>query len=485
MTVNDTSASNNTGYDAIASTKQEPLSFKEGLLKARSHIVFILGLITAFGIVMKLESWKSDEEIARLQAASGNANNGGTPAVITNYADGGFDFKKSEGIPVATHGALTEQEMQWARTAWKYFENNTDPKTGLVNSVDKYNSTTMWDMGSYLLALISAQRLGIINQSEFDTRLKKTLSTLSTLGLFENGVPNKAYNTTSSQMTDYTNQPSQAGIGWSALDLGRMLVPLNIIVWHYPDHAKSVKQVLSRWDLSKVVHDGKLHGAGVSSGKTNNWQEGRLGYEEYSSKPFSAIGLDVSNAMQYDSHVSTIDIYGVEIPFDSRTPDKFKAQNYVLSEPYILGELEYGNDETAKEIAYRVYRAQEERFKKEGILTAVTEDHVDQKPYFVYNTVYSGGQPWRCLSPSGEDFPDLRSVSTKAAFGWHAMYNTDYTRKLTDKVQSLNDPARGWYAGVYEKSGQANKAITCNTNGVVLEALAYKKFGPAFSFKAQ
>jgi hypothetical protein len=447
--------------------QQEKLSFKEGLLKARSHIVFIIGLIAAFGIVMKLESWKSDEEIARMNAQ----------APVRE-----FNLENTVNIPTpARVAALSEQEMQWARTAWKYFENNTQP-TGLANSVDNFPSTTMWDMGSYLLALISAERLEIINKAEFDKRMAAALTSLEKLPLFDGVLPNKAYNTMSGEMTDYNNQPNTRGLGWSALDMARIMVPLNIIVWNYPEHAKNIKGIINRWKLNNIVKDGELQGAGISDdSKTQYWQEGRLGYEEYAAKPFNLLDMDVSKANRYGANFSMVNIFGIDVPVDSRKPEDFGSQNYVISEPYILDELEFGWDAMAKELAYRVYRAQEERFKKTGILTAVTEDHVDRAPYFVYNTVYSGGKEWRCIDPGGKDVPDLRSLSTKAAFGWDAVFKTNYTKKLVDKVQSLNDPARGWYAGVYEKDQQTNKSITCNTNAVVLEALAYKKFGPAFT----
>ncbi|MES2767352.1 MAG: DUF3131 domain-containing protein [Bacteroidota bacterium] len=463
-------------------TEPEPLSFKEGLLRARSHIIFILGLITAFTIIIKLEAWKSDEQTTvkaePIQAPIQSSE------VHTPREQKDFLLAKSENIPAPARAALSAEEKQWAQTAWKYFENNTNAETGLVNSVDNYASTTMWDMGSYFMALISAYRLEIIPKAEFDQRLDKALATLQKVPLFDNSVPNKAYNTATGRMTDYRNQPSEKGIGWSALDLGRFLVPMNIIVWNYPSHAAQVRGLLSRWNFQSVVNNGILYGSGVdTTGKKTIWQEGRLGYEQYAAKPFNTLGLDVSNAIRYDRHFATMNVNDIEIGFDNRTPEEWHAQNYVLSEPYILDGLEYGGDITSRELAWRIYRAQEERFKKTGILTAATEDHVDREPYFVYNTVFSGGQAWRCMSPSGKDFPELRSLSTKAAFGWHALYNTDYTKKLISKIQSLKDPARGWYGGVYENNNQTNKAISCNTNAVILEALAYKKFGQANNLK--
>lgn len=48
-------------------------------------------------------------------------------------------------------GKLTAQEMTMARNAWQYFVANYQPTTGLVNAVNKYPSTTMWDSAPTLL----------------------------------------------------------------------------------------------------------------------------------------------------------------------------------------------------------------------------------------------------------------------------------------------------------------------------------------------
>jgi hypothetical protein len=120
-----------------------------------------------------------------------------------------------------------------------------------------------------------------------------------------------------------------------------------------------------------------------------------------------------------------------------------------------------------------MYRAQEERFRKTGIPTAVTEDHLDRPPYFAYNAVYSDGKTWNTVTEKGESLPALRTLSVKAAFGWHALYQSEYTARLIDAVADLHDEDKGWYAGRYEADGSANRALTANTNAVVLESLAY------------
>ena len=221
-----------------------------------------------------------------------------------------------------------------------------------------------------------------------------------------------------------------------------------------------------------------MQGATVTeNGKTLYVQEGRLGYEEYAAKSFTLMGLDVANALRYTDFLRLVDIYGTSVATDSRDPLQFQAHNYVVSEPYILDGLEFGWDHLSKELAWRVYQAQAARFKETGILTAVSEDNIDQAPYFVYNTVYTDGKPWNAITEKGEDASQFKSLSTKAVFGWHVLYETDYTKKLMGKMEALADPAKGWYSGLYEVTGKPNKAITANTNGIILEALAYKQTG--------
>jgi hypothetical protein len=190
------------------------------------------------------------------------------------------------------------------------------------------------------------------------------------------------------------------------------------------------------------------------------------------------MGTDVFGALKYDDFLEYVNIYGLQIPTDSRTPDRYKAFNYVVSESYILDGLEYGFDNFSREFAYRVYRAQEERYRKTGILTAVSEDNIDTVPYFVYNTVFTAGKEWSCITDKGEDVSQFRSLSTKAVFGWYVLYQTPYTKEMLEKVSTLYDAEKGWYSGLYERTGKPNKAITCNTNAIILESLCYKKYGP-------
>jgi hypothetical protein len=435
------------------------MTFLEGLRNARSHIIFLAAMISAGCLIMALQAWEPGAGLTFKESIQKSAK---------------------QLPPAAAPRALSAREHGWAKVAWTYFENNYQPATGLANSVDQFPASTMWDTGSYLMAMISAYRLGLVTESEFDDKMTRALGSLAKMPLFDQKLPNKSYNTISLAMVDYTNKVTSRGLGWSAIDVGRLLVPFNILIWNYPRHNSEVRAVLNRWDLTSLLQQGELHGAAVDAGgKTVYLQEGRFGYEQYSAKSFGLMGGDVGTALSYYDHLKIINIDGVRVPTDNRTADKYHAHVYAVSEPYILDGLEFGWDASSRAFARDIYEAQVKRFRLTGVLTAVSEDNLDQPPYFAYNTVWADGKPWNTITDEGKDLSQLRTLSTKAAMGWLALYRADYTARFEGVLDGLYDPAKGWFAGRYERDGKQNRALTANTNAIMLESLCYLQNGIA------
>ncbi len=427
----------------------------KSLQRARHHIVFLLALI--FGSV-----------------------------VI--YFLNGIDMKR-QGLGVVvikdkvapelniTVRKLNKEELDAAKVAWSYFENNYQESTGLVNSVDNFPSTTLWDSGNYMMALISAKNLHIIEENVYEDRMNKILDTFSKIKLYRGALPNKVYNTQTLEMSNYENKATKKGIGWSAIDIGRLLIPLAYLQYNEPKFSNKIDSILRRWSIKDMTKEGALFGAIVKNGKESLLQEGRLGYEQYTSKMFASFGVDITNALRYDKFLEFTDIEGYSIPYDRRDKKHSTANNYVLMEPYMLDGLEFGWDYFSKEFSYRLYAAQEARYKETGTLTAVTEDHLDKAPYFIYNCIYVNRKEWVAIDDNGKVHNDMKQLSTKASFAMDALYHTEYTKKLIKKVNSLKSP-RGWYTGIYEKDEKLNKSLTCNTNAIILESLMYKEHGP-------
>ncbi|MDH2327352.1 DUF3131 domain-containing protein [Cereibacter sp. SYSU M97828] len=434
------------------------MSFRRNLARARSHIIFIVALLAGLALVLHLEGLLRN------------------PFAVQAPPDP-LDRIEAVPMPLAVPGPPTEGDLDQARTAWRYFQNNIHPETGLANSADQYPSTTMWETGSFLIALISAHRLGIVDDAEVEDRLTRALESLARIPLFEDSLPNKAYDVRSLAMVNYQNQPTAIGLGWSALDMARLLSALEAVERNYPDQAGRVDAVISRFDLSRLVREGRLNGSNVTDGLTVEHQEGRIGYEQYGGKALMLYGLDALHAVGIEDNLVVREVGGVTVPADGRL-NRNQVPAFITSEPFILDGLEFGFDGTSHRFASAVYLAQEMRYRETGVLTAVTEGHISEAPYFAYATVWGGGAPWAVLTLAGDRLDSRRTLSVKAAFGWDALFDTGYTDELLAGVAALADPQKGWPEGLYEASGEVNDSFTANTNAVVLAAIAFRSHGP-------
>jgi hypothetical protein len=377
----------------------------------------------------------------------------------------------------AAASALTPAELAMAKRAWQYFERNWQTSTGLVNSANDFPSVTIWDQAAAMAALVSAKELELVPDSEFQTKMSQMLATLAKLPLYKGELPNKVYNSQTLLPVGYGTVTTRKEIGWSAIDLGRMAIWLKIVGGKYPQLKTQTETVWKSWDVTRLVKDGEMFGTAVVDGKEQYNQEGRLGYESYAAYGLKLWGLSAPKALDTKANTAFVGIYGQGVPYDRRDAKNSGANNYVLSEPYILDGIETGFQALPQAYADRVLAAQEARYKTTKQLTAVTEDNLDRAPYFVYNSLFVNGKAWANITDKGDDYHQLRFLSAKAAIGWHVLYDTPYTNKLSDFVMDKLQAEGGWYNGFYEVLRQPNKAQTANNNGVILQSLLYKKVG--------
>jgi hypothetical protein len=367
---------------------------------------------------------------------------------------------------------LTAEEKKlyqdMAAASWKYLDTYYNNTTGLVNATPDWANTTIWDVGGQLMGFRAAKELGLISQADFDKRVGKTLSTLEKEPLFRSVAYSKVYSTTG---LGYGEGGSH---GYAATDLGRFLVALKVLSANEPALRDQIARVVKRIDFSQVVKDGYLYGQLIgSSGKPWTFQEGRIGYEQYVARGFSEWGADVANAMDVNKNARPKTVMGVTILEDTRYTDR------LLSEPFILYGIELGLSGPYRDLAANVLKLQQARYDSTGKMTIVSEDASRQPPtYFYYYCVYCSGKPFVIdQSTPGKLLDGPRWVSTKAAFGWHALMPNDYTKKAIDFVAPANDPQKGWATGVTESDRQSTKAWDVNTASVLLEIAAYQLRG--------
>lgn len=392
--------------------------------------------------------------------------------------------------PTPRRRPLSDLQQRLGAAAWTYMFNNFQPTTCLINSVENFPSTTMWDVGSEIAGLLSAYDLGYATEHTLHLWLACLLDTLASLELYQGQLPNKVYHTQTLAMVGYDNQPAE--VGFSALDIGRLLIWLRIVAERFPEHAPAVDAVLARWQLCDLVDAcGTLYGARPGpDGLPEPVQEGRLGYEEYAARGYALWGIDVRGAAAL-APFDTACIYGIDIPFDARDPRVYGAHTYVVTESNALDGIEFNwdaatdddgddrrhTDPGAADRARRVFEVQRARYRDTGILTARSEHQLAAEPYFVYDTIYSDGYFWNTITESGRYMPDMAAVSSKAAVSMFVLWRTPYTARLLRAVGSAFDPTRGIYEGIFEQGYGMVPVMTLNNNGIVLEALAYQVGG--------
>ena len=462
---------------ATLPTERTPrMSFRQNLIKARSHIVFLVALMAGLALVISLENTITDEE------ANSMTDQNKTIDAMTLPKSPISAFDAVIPLPLAITGESAPNDIRYAKIAWRYFENNTHPETGLVNSADKYPSTTMWETGSYFIAVISADLLGLIDKAEAEARIGLALTTLSKLRLFDDMLPNKAYNVQTAALVDYSNKPDERGLGWSALDVARMVGSFGQVQNRYPNLSPKIAQVLDKWDLSQMVKNGHLVGGNLANNKLRYDQEGRVGYEQYAAKAMMLFGFDMVTAYDAEPHLMVKEVMGHPVPVDDRL-HRNVTPAFTVSEPYIFDGLEFGFDARSHKFATAIYHAQEARYRETGILTAVSESHLDEAPYFAYSSIWGGGAPWAVMTFKGDRLDSKRTVTTKVAFAMDALFGTEYSRALVSAIAPLGETDRGWPEGIYEIDGSTNASFTTNTNATVLASLAFRVNGPLIKTK--
>jgi len=408
------------------------------------------------------------DEVARVLVEAGV-----DPAARNRAGETARRPARAEAIPAlavapasaaATPGAGDPIFAEAARQAWRYIEEHHRPETGLVDGAVGWERATMWDAGSVLAAYFSARTLGLLDPQEYTRRVARVLRTLREAPLVDGVTFARAYP---------TRGGGPAGSpGWSPTDLGRLLLWLKIVAERDPALAADAEAVARRGNLAPVLRDGYMWGARGTAGKRAEYQEGRLGYEQYAAAGFAAWGLHAEKAQSFTRNSIPLEVLGQPLMADMRGYDR------LTSDPIVLYGLELGWPEEAQPLARALLAAQEERFKRTGLVTILGEDAIGIAPHFFY---------YYCAYTNAKEFavdvqdPDAvvsgpRWVSAKSAFAWHALLPSAYTRRAVEAVRPAAS-ARGWASGVFEGTRRSTGAENVNTEAVILEAAAYARAG--------
>ena len=146
-----------------------------------------------------------------------------------------------------------------AALAWQYFDwgmanfNGMVPSTGWFEDGARqgYPFATMWDVASYVMAAISARRIGLIDDPAFAKTIDTILTFLSASSYTLGGakLPH-----TERRLGRQSGQRR----GFDSADTGRLLVALKILD-DYTGQSFRVAKVVAGWDLAPALADGEMH----------------------------------------------------------------------------------------------------------------------------------------------------------------------------------------------------------------------------------
>ncbi len=371
-------------------------------------------------------------------------------------------------VLVASPGAphFSDDDQQAAVLAWRYVQANRQPQTGLINGKDGYPFVTVADIADALAVEVAAEGLKLISLESFERETALLLTTLAQLPLYHDELFNREYDARAGRFVDLSGRISPSGSGWSATDVGRLLVWLKILGARYPDYSDTTTSIVRRLRMRRMVAGGQLASAIFDADNEQVVTDARLGAEQYTAAALSLWGLDLSSILNYD-HARSVRSNGVLLIADRRT------RGFISPHIFPTAVIEIGGiDGCFERIGLHLLTAQLDRRRRSGVPTMIADELLDKAPWFVYSSVLDDEEKWRVATYQNESRPELRTQSTRAAFLWDAVFPTAAVRRLRLQAQRSNAATRGFYSGIYE-SGEPNHALTLATNAAILEAMLY------------
>jgi hypothetical protein len=368
----------------------------------------------------------------------------------------------------------SNQDGVWinrAKIAWKYFAPGKGVviNTGLHQGTKWWHYFTEWDLGNYIIAIIAADKLGIIDDSVWtaDYRIEKILGFLENREL--NDDPNyqvpylvyDAYNGSPGWKTD----PNIAKKTTNPSDAGRLLIALKKLKEYKPNLANRIDNIVLRNNYAYVAE------------QTSEWGEGF--YRYYIAQGFAAFNIytakvneSLKEMERLDEEVNSgtyVEVYGERLP-----------TSWITTEPIVLGIMELNLDGIFKKYAQRVYNALEKRYKVVGMYQAWSEGQYDDfegigARYLYEWIVTPPNSIWVIMqqgTPGPINIPPV--IYTKTVFALDAIYRTNYTNNMVKYILSIPGVIApddwGFIEGVSENGRVLEDVITAATNAFIIES---------------
>jgi len=352
-----------------------------------------------------------------------------------------FQLNVFQTAPTSSQQLLTQPPyassdwMDWGKTAWTYFLPGigVNSASGLHMSNLDFPCFTDWDLGGYIMSIIAASRLGLIQMPGtwgFNYRIQAVLIFLLKRPVLQTPYPNTPYQFYSSiNSTGYQRCTLLPPSYTNAADEGRLLDALHLVETYArnPTFNNDATIIIAR-----------------SAAMYNNFGNTCCNVADYypylMGEGYRAFGYNVSVFSAINSYTG---------PFYSLNGQSLPEINTV-AEPFNLEILTGQPSPRFLDFAKRVYMAQQAQWNETGLLTAWTEGAYAPQPAYIYEWILVNlNGVWRSWQLTGTNYAQEGATGgppadspvlafTKTAFSYLAIYGESaYTDALVGAVSKL------------------------------------------------
>ncbi|MCW3999481.1 MAG: DUF3131 domain-containing protein [Candidatus Bathyarchaeota archaeon] len=345
-----------------------------------------------------------------------------------------------------------------AANAWNYFRPGlgVNATTGLPCSGSSYPYFTDWDMGVYIQAVIDASKLGLISDVGawgFDDRIERVLYFLENRELNSAGYPYWFYQAEDGGI--YRNNSDVEGFVVDTADTGRLLVALHNLRTYDSGFATRINNLVYNLNGDRSNYSKLVPGLLAESLTSTNI------YTYYTVYGFACFWpINPQNILDNIYSSGTMNVSGVMLPNATLTSD-------------VLLSIVFETNNTAKlmDLTHQVYLAHEAYYQATGNYRAFGEG-ASTTTWLYEWVVLPDNRTWTVLNSSGNQ-SDTTMIFTKVAFGFLALYNTNYSKAMSVHIEhALYSYSDGYGEGV-DESGYAIFSTVLHTNGLILDAAMY------------
>jgi len=330
----------------------------------------------------------------------------------------------------------------YAQVAWQFFKPGVgvSPTTGLIYASPYWHRFTDWDLGGYILAVLSAEKLGLISSNGLwgaDYRLGLVLNFLDSRPLTANNVTFQFYDSDTGTVSP--DGPPNAG---NPIDEGRLLIALYDTKLLHPELESEILAAVHHVNYTYFASDSRF-----ASGDD---------YSRYAALGFNLWGFKTASPPSY-----------------SAPP----AGTFITAEAVISAVLEGVNDTYITAASQQVYFAQYAAYNRTGVLMALSEGqyppYLDSATPYVYEAIeVPSGATYTVQTWQGQNVTSSPEAFTKIGFAFYAVYKSSYGAFLVRTFANLT-ATNGYQEGILTATGRAFNAVSDNSNIMIMEACAY------------